>query len=77
MDQFDLSNTGEDWLAAVQEAIHETDPQMVEVKIRMAEAAILNRINDFSAGPDALEEQAMLDALGAIRILRSSRRLSR
>jgi len=75
--EFGLPNADEDWLAAVQEAIHETDTQMVEVKIRIAEAAIFNRIYDFSAGPDALEEQAMLDALGAIRILRSARRLSR
>jgi len=67
----------QDWLAAVQDAIHETDPQMVEEKIRIAETAILNRIQDSSGGPDALEEQAMLDALGAIKILRSSRRLSR
>ena len=72
-----VSNMSEDWLAAVQEAIHETDPQMVEVKIRIAETAIFNRIQDFSTSPDAHEERAMLDALGAIRILRSSRRLSR
>jgi len=67
----------QDWLVAVQDAIHETDPHLVEEKIRIAETAILNRIQDLSGGPDALEEQAMLDALGAIRILRSSRRLSR
>ena len=52
----------EDWLSAVQDAIHETDPQMAEVKIRIAESAIFNRIHDFSTSPDALEEQAMLDA---------------
>ena len=67
----------EDWLTAVQDAIHETDPQMAEVKIRIAEAAVFDRIHDFSASPDALEEQALFDALGAIKILRSSRRLSR
>jgi len=67
----------EDWLVAVQDAIHETDPQMVEVKIRIAETAIFNRIHDFSASSDSLEEQAMFDALGSIRILRSSRRLSK
>jgi hypothetical protein len=72
-----VSNMSEDWLAAVQEAIHETDPQLVEARIRVAETAIFNRIHNFSSGADALEEQAMLDALGAIRILRSSRRLSR
>jgi hypothetical protein len=67
----------ENWLTAVQEAIHENDPQMVEAKIRIAETAIFNRIHDLGTSPDALEEQALLDALGAIRILRSSRRLSR
>ena len=67
----------EDWLTAVQDAIHETDPRMAELKIRLAEAAIFNRIHDFGANPDSLEEQALFDALGAIKILRSSRRLSR
>jgi hypothetical protein len=67
----------EDWLTAVQDAIHETDPLLAEAKIRIAEAAIFDRIHDFRAGPDALEEQALLDALGAIKILRSSRRISR
>ena len=66
----------EDWLAAVQDAIHETDPQMVEAKFRIAEAAIFNRIHDFRSGPDSLEERALFDALGAIRILRSAGRLS-
>jgi len=61
----------------VQDAIHENDPQMVKVKIKMAEAAIFNRIDDFSATADSLEEQALFDALGAIRILRSSRRLTK
>jgi hypothetical protein len=67
----------EDWLTTVQDAIHETDPQKAEVKIRLAEAAIFNRIHDFGAHPDSLEEQALFDALGAIKILRSSRRLSK
>src|SRR5215831_2165562 len=69
-------NMSKDWFSAVQDAIHETDPQMVEVKIRIAEAAIFNRIHDFSASSGSLEEQAMFDALGSIRILRSSGRLS-
>jgi hypothetical protein len=38
-----------DWLSAVQDAIHENDPQVAEAKIRMAEGAIFNRIHDFSA----------------------------
>jgi len=67
----------EDWLTAVQDAIHETDPQMAEAKIRVAEATIFNRIHDFYGSPDSFEEQALFDALGAIRILRSSRRLTK
>jgi len=35
------------------------------------------RMQDFSRRPDSLEEQAPLDALGALRILRSARRLSK
>lgn len=64
----------EDWLTAVQDAIGETDPQTVEMKIQIAELAIFNRIHQFTSGPDSLEEQALYDALAAIRILRSAGR---
>jgi hypothetical protein len=67
----------EDWLTAVQDAIHETDPQLVDAKIRIAEAAIFERMQNFIAGHDPLEEQALCDALGSIKILRSARRLSK
>lgn len=67
----------EDWLTAVQDAIHETDPQLVDAKIRIAEAAILDRMQNFVGSHDPLEEQALCDALGSIRILRSARRLSK
>jgi len=67
----------EDWLTAVQDAIHETDPQLVDDKIRIAEAAIFDRMQDFTGCHDPLEEQALCDALGAIKILRSARRLSK
>ena len=63
-----------DWQNALQEAIHESDPQIKDEKIRAAVTAIFSRIGG-CPGPDPLEEQALYDALGAIRILRSSRRL--
>ena len=66
-----------DWQDALQEAIHESDPRLKDEKIRAAETAILARMLDFSSHPDSLEEQALLDAMGAVRILRSARRLSK
>jgi len=66
-----------DWQDALQDAIHESDPQRQDEKIRAAEMAIFARMQDFSSHPDSLEEQALLDALGAVRILRSARRLSK
>ena len=66
-----------DWQNALQEAIHEHDPQVMDEKIRAAEKAILCRMQDCSSRPDSLEEQALLDALGSVRILRSARRLSK
>jgi hypothetical protein len=69
--------TTKNWQDALQEAIHESDPQIMDTKIRAAETAILTRIQDSSPCLDLLEEQALYDALGAIRILRSARRLSK
>ena len=66
-----------DWQDALQAAIHESDPQIIDEKIRVAETAIFARIQDYSCRPDSLEEQALFDALGAVRILRSARRLSK
>jgi hypothetical protein len=66
-----------DWQDALQEAIHESDPQTMDEKIRAAEAAILARMQDFPSLPDSLEEQAPFDALGAVKVLRSARRLSK
>jgi hypothetical protein len=66
-----------DWQDALQAAIHESDPQIIDERIRAAETAIFTRIQDYSCRPDSLEEQALFDALGAVRILRSARRLSK
>jgi len=72
-----LSMMTMDWQDALQEAIHESDPQIMDEKIRAAETAIFARIQNFSSRPDSLEEQALFDALGAVRILRSARRISK
>ena len=62
------------WLEALQDAIHETDPDRVELKMRIAEIAIAKRFAELETSPDALEKQALLDALGSLRLLRSTRR---
>lgn len=65
------------WESVFQDAVHESDPKMAETKIRIAEAAIFDRIHDFATGPGSLEEQALFDALGTIKVLRSVRRIPR
>jgi len=65
------------WESVFQDAVHESDPMIAEVKIRIAEAAIFDRIHDFGSSPGSLEEQALFDALGTIRVLRSVRRIPR
>lgn len=65
------------WESIFQDAVHESDPIMAEAKIRKAEAAIFERINDYSSCPGSLEEQALLDALGTIKVLRSVRRIGK
>jgi hypothetical protein len=64
------------WESVLQEAVHEPDPIIAEVKIRMAEEAILDRIHDHSTSPGSLEEQVLFDALATIRVLRARRILS-
>ena len=65
------------WEIVFQDAVHEADPTMAEAKIRRAETAIFSRIQHFSASGGSTEEQALFDALGTIRLLRSMRRISR
>ena len=62
------------WLEALQDAIHETDPEQAEQKIRIAEKAIARGFDELEASPDPFEKQALLDALGALKLLRSTRR---
>lgn len=63
------------WHELLQEAIHEADPALVELKIARAERAILLRLQDCSNGLGVSEEQALFEALGTVRALRSARRL--
>ena len=63
------------WHELLQDAIHESDPAVVELKIGRAERSILLRLQDSSPGPSAGEEQALFEALGTVRALRSARRL--
>ena len=63
------------WESVFQDAVHESDPIAAPAKIRAAEAAIFDRIHDFAASPGSLEEQALFDALGTIKLLRSVRRI--
>jgi hypothetical protein len=64
------------WESALEDALHEPDPIMAETKIRIAEEAIVDRIQRFSTNPGSLEELALFDALGMIRVLRGFRRRS-
>jgi len=63
------------WHELLQEAIHEADPAMVELRIGLAERAILLRLEDSAGGLGVSEEQALFEALGRVRALRSARRL--
>ena len=63
------------WESVFQDAVHESDPKTAEAKIRRAETEIFRRIDQFAASPGTMEEQALLDALGTIKVLRSARRI--
>jgi hypothetical protein len=57
------------WQQTVQEAIAETDVSQLKRKIQLAEIAIFERIDRFSAADDG-EDVALFDALGKLRALR-------
>jgi len=58
------------WQQAVQQAI-ESDPNELERKIQLAEVAIFERIDTFSA-EDSGEEIALFEALGKLQALREN-----
>jgi hypothetical protein len=55
----------------MQEAIAERDPNELERKIQLAEVAIFERIDTFSAA-DSGEDVALFQALGKLQALRES-----
>jgi hypothetical protein len=57
------------WQDLLEEALHETDPEQISVKVRDAETVIFGRIGKINPGQDILEEQALSNALGALRVL--------
>ena len=56
------------WQQAVQDAVAESDVNQLERKIQLAEVAIFERIDTFSA-TDSGEAMALFDALGKLRAL--------
>jgi len=61
------------WQQALKEAIAETGRHSVGSTIQSAEFAIFNRIHGYVSGPNALEDQALFDALYTIRDLKAQR----
>ena len=59
------------WQSALKNALVEADPRLAREKIETAEAAIFHRIHAFATGRNALEVQALFDALYTIRSLKA------
>ena len=55
------------WQNALEEALQ--DPAQMKVKIQKAETAIFGRFERINPGQDIGEEQALYNALGALRVL--------
>ncbi len=66
-----MRNLTHAWQQAVQEAIAEMDPNELERKIQLAEVAIFERIDTFSAA-DSGEDVALFQALGKLQALREN-----
>jgi len=63
-----MRTTNYTWQQAVQDAIAESDVNQLEREIQLAEVAIFERIDAFSA-TDSGEAIALFDALGKLRAL--------
>lgn len=63
------------WQSALEEALRETDPTQMKLKIQRAERAIFGRFERINPGQDIGEEQALYNALGARRVLTMRRTL--
>ena len=66
-----MKNLTHTWQQAVQEAIAERDRNELERKIQLAEVAIFERIDTFSAS-DSGEDVALFQALGKLQALREN-----
>ena len=66
-----MRNLTHTWQQGVQEAIAERDPNELERKIQLAEVAIFERIDTFSAA-DSGEDVALFLALGKLQALREN-----
>jgi len=66
-----MRNTTYTWQQGVQDAIAESDPNELERKIQLAEVAIFERIDTFSAA-DSGEDAALFQALGKLQALREN-----
>jgi hypothetical protein len=59
------------WQLALKNATTEANPRLVRTKIDTAEIALFHRIHAFAPSSNALEEQAMFDAVSTIRSLKA------
>jgi len=57
------------WQDALEAALQETDPEQILLRVRNAETMIFGRIEEINPGQDIGEEQALYDALGALRVV--------
>jgi len=64
-----MQTTTYTWQQALRYAIDESDPNQLEQKIQLAEIAIFERIDRFSATDDG-EDVALFEALDKLRALR-------
>jgi hypothetical protein len=65
------------WQQALKEAIAGTGRHSARSTIQSAEFAIFNRIRGYVPGPNAVEDQALFDALSTIRDLKAREDLLR
>jgi len=58
------------WRAAVQSALQEQNPNLLEAKTRTAQEVIFQRMQDSHSGPGFAEEQSLFEALEQLHALR-------
>jgi hypothetical protein len=65
------------WRAAVQSALQEQNPNLLEARARTAQEAIFQRMQDACPGPGFAEEQSLFEALDQLHALRVRRAADR